>query len=296
MPKSRVTAVLDNSGDTGFRAWVAICENMLTASGLVRASDAGQINSATVSRPGAVNTAAGYSIWRFADPLQATAPVFLKVEYGTGTSVTSAGTFLTIGRGADGAGNITDVLMARAQVANNGPEATTLREFMAVHNNWGAALIVGSAGGTSNSLLGFGFAIQRTCESDGTPSADGLMVHLPGTTNSPSNVGRATFVQFLPTLVVRSPSADTLALLPLGLTDYMVGTSPQVFPTWVALPKVRPMNFFAVGPNAGSPGVGQTFSMAVVGTQARTYICIGGAVGRHFYPSLACTAYIMWED
>lgn len=296
MPKARASAVMAQTSDAEFRAWVSLCESLLDDSGLVRTADSGQINPATVLRPTVANAAQGYSVWRFADPLQSVAPVFVKVEYGSGTGAANAGCWFTVGRGSDGAGNITDVLMARSQAPNNGNETTAIREFMATHNQWGAALIVGSAGGTIGSQLGFGIVLQRTCASDGTPTADGLLINLPAITNGSTSVGRATFAQFLPTLVVRTPLADSLALLPFGLSDYVVGTSPQVFPTWVALPKVRPMNFFAVGPNAGSPGVGQTFSMAIVGTQARTYINIGGAIGRHFYPQLACTGYIMWEE
>lgn len=297
MPKSRVTAVLNHTNDATFREWVTICENLLAASGLIRTSDSGQIDPATAIKPPTTGGISGYSIWRFSDPLQAVAPVFLKVEYATSTASTSAaGCVFSVGRGSDGAGNLIDVFGGRFSAYNNGSDATALREFMCVHNAWGAALIVGAASGTNNSTLGFGVVIQRTCESDGTPSADGLLIHVPGTTNSSVGLGRAVFAQFLPTVSAAIVGADTVALLPLGLASYVVGTSPQVFPTWVALPKVRPMNFFAVGPYAGSPGVGQTFSMAVVGTQSRTYICIGAAVGRHFYPSLSSTAYIMWED
>lgn len=64
------SAVLDNTSDAGFRNWIT---EMITALSVTLTlsvtNDTGQVNTATVTRPVVVNTAAGYSIFRFTDPL-----------------------------------------------------------------------------------------------------------------------------------------------------------------------------------------------------------------------------------
>jgi len=73
--------------DAEFRTWGSGIAAALQACGLVKTSDTGQIDWATVTRPGASHTAAGYEIYRFNDSLQATKPVLIKVEYGNGTAL-----------------------------------------------------------------------------------------------------------------------------------------------------------------------------------------------------------------
>ena len=67
--------------DATFRQWGRGISEQIAAMGLVRTSDTGQIDWATVLKP-ASTAFAGYEMWRFDDALQATAPVFIKLEYG----------------------------------------------------------------------------------------------------------------------------------------------------------------------------------------------------------------------
>src|SRR4051812_38221933 len=67
--------------DATFRAWGSGIAAQIAAMGLVQTSDTGQINWTTVTRPG-INVLAGYEMWRFADSLQATKPVFIRLDYG----------------------------------------------------------------------------------------------------------------------------------------------------------------------------------------------------------------------
>ena len=113
---SAYTANLESYLDTDarFRALASFVSDNLTAGGLPKTADTGQINLATVTRP-AVNTSGGYEIRRFDDALQATKPVFFKIEYGTGAGSPGTGIsfWLTIGTGSDGAGNITGTFFTR---------------------------------------------------------------------------------------------------------------------------------------------------------------------------------------
>jgi hypothetical protein len=95
------------SNDADFRAWGSGIAAQLAAIGLVQTANTGQINWTTVTKPGAGFTSAGYEIWRFNDALQATLPVFLKVDYCVGSAVTNPSMVLTVGTGTNGAGTIT---------------------------------------------------------------------------------------------------------------------------------------------------------------------------------------------
>lgn len=104
-------------GDAELRSWGSAVSAQLAACGLVQTADTGQINWATVTKPAAGATPAGYEIWRFNDALQATKPVFIKVEYGTGGAATFCAMWLTVGTGTNGAGTLSGQLFARVQVA-----------------------------------------------------------------------------------------------------------------------------------------------------------------------------------
>src|SRR6186997_665737 len=96
-----------NSSDANFRVWGAYISSKLLAGGMVQTADTGQINWTTVLTPTGINTYAGYEIWRFADALQASAPVYFKIEYGEGSNVDGPAVRVKFGTGSDGAGNLT---------------------------------------------------------------------------------------------------------------------------------------------------------------------------------------------
>lgn len=300
MPKAMQIAEFGHSSDAQFQAWVGIAESLLAASGLVRTSDTGQVNPATVIRP-ATNSFGGYSMWRFNDPLQGVFPIFVKVLYGTGQSGSTRPMLgVEIGAGSDGAGNITGLYASSSFYIGASVSGTANALYLAVANLWGCALVVGAVPGeTGTASLGLGFAIHRTVDAAGEPTAEGVMLHTPANTTSSTAAGRVWFVQRQPILSTLALSGVDVAHLPFGLASYTVGVSPQVFPVWCATPKVKPMAFLAVGHANGSPVAGQTFSMAVVGAQAKTYIGLGYALGRHFQTSQSSAAgvsFVMWED
>src|SRR4051794_26109726 len=105
------------NSDATFRQFVQGIRDALTALGFARTTDTGQLDPATVTTPAGINTAAGYEVYRFADPLQATLPIFFKVEYGTGGTVDKPGLWVTAGTATNGAGTITAQASARKQVA-----------------------------------------------------------------------------------------------------------------------------------------------------------------------------------
>lgn len=299
MPRFRTSAPFYAFTETDFRAFVTQTESMLAASGLTRTADTGQVDPLTVPRPATANNFSGYSVWRFSDALQSVAPVFFKIEYGLGGNTTAPALRVTVGTASDGAGNIVGAASTGPfVVAPTGSQTVDSKEWFGVHNRWGFGLSAGVLNNVTPANYGVGFAIQRTVSPDGEPSADAVLVSAQAATASTTAVARAWLLKFIPTLTVATLTGTLTGHIPGGLVEYTVGASPQIFPTWVALPKVRPMAFLAAAPIAGAPGIGQTFQMAVVGTQPRTYISVGSSLSAHFYssPALQGISFFLWED
>ncbi len=117
MATSIFTAIPLQTSDAEFRAWGSAYVAGLLACGLVKTADTGQIDWATVAKPAAGNASQGYEIWRFNDALQATAPVIIKIEFGSGAGATTPAIYITIGKATDGAGTLTGLTTTRKQLA-----------------------------------------------------------------------------------------------------------------------------------------------------------------------------------
>jgi|SRR6188768_490336 len=101
--------VSSNTTDAQFRGWATFIRDVfLLSGGWMQTADTGQMNFATVLAPTVANTKQGYAVFRMNDALQATSPVFVRLDFGGGASPSGPGLWLTVGTGSDGAGNITN--------------------------------------------------------------------------------------------------------------------------------------------------------------------------------------------
>ena len=125
MATATFNAIPSNGTDALFRAWGKGLSDALAAIGMVKTADTGQINWATVTAPTGA-TQQGYEVWRFDDALQATAPLFFRLDYGSGASAGTGVTgfmptlWVTIGKGSNGSGAITGVLLAETKLGDIG--------------------------------------------------------------------------------------------------------------------------------------------------------------------------------
>lgn len=168
MSTSTPSFKVSNSSTADFRGWGAGVRTALSAFGLVRTADTGQIDWTTVSAP-ASNTMGGYEIWRFDDSLQATAPVFFRMEYGS-SSAGSPMVTIQSGTGSDGAGNLTGTLGTRlgAHTYYNGSGAVT-QYFSGDTNRFVFNLRYTTASNSAMTIW-----IERLRGSDGVDSSAGV--------------------------------------------------------------------------------------------------------------------------
>lgn len=157
------------NNDAEFRQWGSAVASALQSVGLTKASDTGQIDWATVARPSVANTVAGYEIYRFSDSLQATKPVFIKLEYGSGSAITQVSCWITIGSSTNGAGTINSAaLTTRRQIA---PSTTTTGQSFPAYSSGSSdriAFFLTNSGSTSY----MGFSIERSKTAAGVTTGD----------------------------------------------------------------------------------------------------------------------------
>lgn len=199
------------SGDAAFRSFGSGISTALAAIGLVQTSDTGQVNWTTVTRPVSNSTVAGYEIWRFNDALQGTYPLFLKVEYGSLTSITLGQVWLTIGKGSNGSGTLTGIIFARQQTSQHFYQ-TVVEDCYASSGPGGISLRFSPI----NTQVGF--HIERSLNASGVATGDGVMVAF----GNQSTTITASWYAFL----YANPSV------------YVKGFSPLILPL-----SVQPNNF-----------------------------------------------------
>lgn len=255
-----------HGSDAEFRAWGNELSVKLQAmGGLVKTSDTGQINWATVTRA-AINTNAGYEIYYLNDSLHGTAPIYIKIWYGTGTVLTNPRMTFEVGTGSNGAGLLTGLGLAAVQGFTT--QATV-----------GTATAANSYLCVASGFFGLGWKltttagwliIQRTCDGDGTPNGKGA--HLMFRTLT--TFSYAT-IRYEATAVASAVVADGYAgYVPHGMTSSLLqGGDKQIFLHWGVFPDMRPL--WGTGVYVASEfTLGTTISVALVGASAHTYITL----------------------
>lgn len=159
-----------NGSDTLFRNWVQAIHDALAAGGLVQQSDSGDIsNIATLTCPASTSQQRGYEVWALADSLQGSAPVFIKIQYGSGSGNANApGLWFKIGTTHDGAGGIGGQTFAEIGPINHNALGD-INKVSATAS--GLCIYIAAASGNTNGGL---MVIGRTRDSAGAITADGF--------------------------------------------------------------------------------------------------------------------------
>lgn len=263
------TSPVQHTTDAEFRAWGSELSDKLAAAGLIKHTDTGQIFWATVARP-AVNTAAGFEIWRFDDALQATAPIYLKIEYGTFSSATVPNIWLTVGTGTNGAGTLTGTVSDRNTVCFSGAvSAGNFPSYLCAAPNFVGLLWKSGSSGASGGQ-GF-FAVSRTFDTSGAATADGFFV-IWGAVNA-STVCLAQSVRTAAT-AVKYTASSLYSVVPMQVIGSLVGADYQVYPVLGITPRAFVLPTLATVISTEVPA-GTTFSVAMVGATARTLLSVG---------------------
>lgn len=215
--------------DAQFRDCVQKIRDGITGVGWVRTNDTGQIDTATVVKPG-VSTPAGYDIFRFDDALQATAPFFLKIEYGIGPSTNAFAWWITVGTGTNGAGVLTGNASTRS-TAQTATDVGAIRTctFAGAANRLAIVLFENHLSATA----AMGLVIERSHADNGSDTAERVDEVLTG------SVGTAQFHMI--------PAVGQFAVP--AVQNYL----PILLPTSGSALKGTDVGVFALFPNMAGP-------------------------------------------
>lgn len=266
----------DHTTDAGFRAWGSELSAKLQAAGLVQTADTGQINWTTVTRPGSVNNAAGYEIYRFDDALQATAPLYIKLEYGTGNVADRPCIWVSVGTGTNGAGTLTGSVSNRNTTSffnTPGNDGVSRPSYLCVKDGFvGLAWKYGLSTSYSDLKFYLFFAVARTVDDSGAETGDGFTIFRRNQSTTATGGTQVESVSY--SAGVQAAQNGYYAIVPGNVTASDVGTDKQIYKCYGVMPRVRPIMQCCVC-FKDEFGVGTTFTATLVGTTARTYLSLG---------------------
>lgn len=209
------------NASNGQRQWCQhVFDTIVTNGGWVQTADTGQVTISGMTTPGATNTKNGYIVVRTNDSLHSTRPIFIRIDFGSGSAANNPGMWFTIGTGSDGAGTITGKRFDGGAIA--APQMTATASA-SVSNNYGAGAdgawftlgmgIIGGGAGTAALAMSF----ERAKDASGAEDGDG-MIWVYGATSATINR-----VQYLFWAAVTQPTQET------GVPTLVSGLNPTSF-------------------------------------------------------------------
>lgn len=315
MTTASTNTTVANTSTATFDAWInEIYTQLVTNCGLTQTADTGQMAVPSVTAlPGTTNTSAGYYIFRFNDTLQATSPVFIKLEFGTGGTTTGPQMWITVGTGSNGSGTINGTVMTRvATCAGTAPTSTATNYtsrycYNAVQGSLGIAFKVGANANSSNLTLG-GFFVFRSVNAAGNSTADSVMLLTNAATATGVTAASGDMQVLSYNLSAAYLNSNPIAVstswvfVPFQSTGTLNGTAGQIFPVFqwngnTGVPGYGITNALALGLVA-EVSVGSTVTVTVLGSVSLTYIAVAGAVGTSNlggYSAATYTLLMLWQ-
>jgi hypothetical protein len=272
-----------NATDAQFRAWGSLVSGKLAAMGLVQTGDTGQINWTTVLAPTAPSLVQGYEVWRFNDALQATVPVFVKLEYGSYTAAANPSIWFSVGSGSNGAGALTGVLSARQQIGFS-QTATPITAYWCGDVDRIVFCVQGTSASTSMLL-----SMERSTDVTGARTSEAVLIaaYGPAAMQRAWNCVTGPYTAFETSFGCMGGQAA-----PFGSTGVQVACYPIFFNKGVFME--YGMNLFAYVD--ATIGANVAFSFPVFGI-TRTYMPIGtAAISAVLARTTAATALMMRFD
>lgn len=181
------TVLPSNNTDALFRAWATfIHDTIVTTGGWTNTADTGQINLSTATTSAVANTKIGYKIYAMADSLQATNPVYVRIDFGTGATANNPTVWVTIGTGSNGSGTITGKVYDGG-ATTTGNFATGANSTTGSRNSYGSAstnrFSIAMFVSTSNNNI-LSFTLERSKDTSGADTGTAVLLYGAATSSS----------------------------------------------------------------------------------------------------------------
>ena len=220
-----------NTSNADFRLWGQSVSTGIQNAGFTATSDTGQINWSTVSAPGGANTKAGYEVYKFADTLAGSHPLYFRVDYGSAGVASTPALWLTVGTGSDGAGNITNtggtVFGPQQIIANTNTASTAYQGYYSGANSGSRgrlaiAVFAGTAATNATGSYGMYFGIERGKDVNGNDV--GTLAYIFCAGSGSSNLTEAWAV-FMPGVTQPTIETSLAVILPKTATSMIQGAN-----------------------------------------------------------------------
>ncbi len=291
MTTATTNTTFSHASSAAFQAWVnEIYTGLVTSCGLTQTADTGQMAVPCVTTLPGTNTTGGYYIFRFNDTLQATSPVFIKLEFGTGAGAANPRLFITVASATDGAGNLSAGLtqcttgFTSSTITNPGVANYVSRFcYNATQGYCGMAFKIGGSG-TATTVF-FGFHIFRSVDNTGAPTSTAVHLLTNSLSTTVNNSGGNMQIYDYSTTAALSLTTATAWVpnIPFGAAGTLQGTTGQIFPVWqyaptATVPGYGITNALGLGVNT-EIALGATVPVTVLGSTSLTYINVAGGIG-----------------
>lgn len=273
-------SAIAHTSDATFRAWGLDLSTLFDTIGFTQSGDSGQINWVTVTRPG-VSTSGGYEIRYLDDSLHGTAPIYVKLEFGTGNNAAYPALWITVGTGTDGAGTITGTVFARELCRNsNSALASTVTAYPTYACLTEGAVWFALKAGARNYVTGW--ALLRTNDATGAPDGRGVVIYR-GPNNNSHYAAQASVYVFATGYAKSSTDAMSVyggdyTQMTYGLTATVVGGVPGSFQCtrhFTVIPTIIPMMQVVSLSNTDGVSRGTTFDATTVGATQHKFMSLG---------------------
>lgn len=253
------------------------------------ASVAATAATITLNKPGLTDQILGDSFWRFNDTLQATSPVFFRLRFGSGNSIANPNLWVTLGTGSTGSGALSGTVLAESPASGRtvaGNNTTNYPGYYCYNATQGLAYLANKIGQLNAQASTMGFAIFRSVDSTGAPTAD--CVHLlcnnnpGGGTGATSSGGAGAILNYNTSAQQATNNSAQWGNIPYSTIYSQEGTSAMVFPVFQYRGSATTAgwgitNALALGLLTEIP-MFSTITCTILGSNNMTYIQLGGGL------------------
>lgn len=173
-------APAENTDDATFQNWTQQVHDSLLATGLADVSASGAISESqfpTLSAPVGTDESVGFVVYSLGDSLQATVPIFMKLEYGSGGTSARIGQWITVGTQHDDSGSIAGQVTSREQIEINAQDGDDHQWFVGGDGSYITQTCpLYNVEDQTGRTLGYFWALERTKDSSGTDTGEGFML------------------------------------------------------------------------------------------------------------------------
>lgn len=178
--KSDTTLTNNMSTNAHLQANAQFIEDLLvTTGGWVQVTQTGETAPGSLVKSGSANTKSGFRVYRMNDSLQATAPLYMRLDFGTGTSASIFGVWVSLSSSINGSGTPsgtvywTDVATTQPTLVSAATALTgTVDSRGAAGTGWAVWRLFDN---NSSSAVHMQMSIERTKDSSGNDTADGFL-------------------------------------------------------------------------------------------------------------------------